>query len=91
MGRFVRKSDLEDGFAVLCLADLYGYCTARVADLRELLPEAVAIEVDGGIGVATLAGVRDAGATLFVSASSIFGADDPVAAYSELAVMAAGA
>ena len=64
---------------------------ARLADLRDRLPEGVAIEVDGGVSVATLAGVRDAGATLFVSASSIFGADDPVAAYTELAVLAAGA
>ncbi len=63
----------------------------RVADLWELLPEGVAIEVDGGIAAASLPAVRDAGATLFVSASSIFGADDPVAAYGELAVLAAGA
>lgn len=63
----------------------------RVADLWELLPEGVAIEVDGGIATASLPAVRDAGATLFVSASSIFGAGDPVAAYSELALLAAGA
>ena len=60
----------------------------RVAELRDLLPEHVAIEVDGGISSATLPGVRDAGATLFVSASSIFGADDPVAAYRELVSLA---
>ena len=61
---------------------------ARVARLRALLPDHVAIEVDGGIGAATLPGVRDAGAGLFVSASSIFGAPDPVAAYRELAELA---
>lgn len=58
--------------------------SARVERLRALLPERVAIEVDGGIGRANLPGVRAAGASLFVSASSIFGATDPVAAYREL-------
>lgn len=60
----------------------------RVARLRALLPDHVAIEVDGGIGTATLPGVRDAGAGLFVSASSIFGAPDPATAYRELAELA---
>ena len=48
------------------------------------------IEVDGGIGTATLPAARAAGATMFVSASSIFGAPDPVAAFRELAGLAAG-
>lgn len=60
----------------------------RVARLRALLPDGVAIEVDGGIGRANLASARDAGANMFVSASSIFGAADPVAAYLELAELA---
>ena len=41
----------------------------------------VAIEIDEGIASETLPAVRGAGAQLFVSASSIFGAADPVAAY----------
>lgn len=61
---------------------------ARVAALRQMLPDDVAIEVDGGIGAATLPGVRDAGAGMFVSASSIFGAADPVSAYVELSGLA---
>jgi ribulose-phosphate 3-epimerase len=56
----------------------------RVVALRRLLPERVVIEVDGGIGAATLPLVREAGATWFVSASSIFGAPDPIGAYREL-------
>jgi ribulose-phosphate 3-epimerase len=60
----------------------------RVTRLRSLLPDRVAIEVDGGIGRETLPQAREAGATLFVSASSIFGAADPLAAYRELAGMA---
>ncbi len=60
----------------------------RVADLRSLLPDHVAIEVDGGIGRDSLPVARDAGAGLFVSASSIFGSPDPPSAYAELADLA---
>jgi ribulose-phosphate 3-epimerase len=61
----------------------------RVARLRSLLPERVVIEVDGGIGPATLPAARDAGALMLVSASSVFGAPDPVAAFGELSALAA--
>jgi ribulose-phosphate 3-epimerase len=64
--------------------------TAKVARLRELLGPELPIEVDGGIDAATARECRDAGATLFVAGSSIFGATDPAAAYAELAA-AAGA
>ncbi len=62
----------------------------KIARLREILPDTVPIEVDGGIDAATLPLARDAGATLFVSASAVFGAADPAAAYLELAGLAAG-
>lgn len=68
-----------------------GATPSRIARLRAALPGHVAIEVDGGIGAETLAPSRDAGATLFVSASSIFGAPDPVAAYRDLAALAGAA
>jgi len=61
----------------------------RVARLRELLPARVVIEVDGGIGEATLPAARAAGATMLVSASSIFGTADPVAAFRALSELAA--
>lgn len=61
----------------------------RVRRLAALLDGRALIQVDGGIGVATLPAARDAGTELFVSASSIFGAPDPVAAYRELAALAA--
>jgi ribulose-phosphate 3-epimerase len=64
--------------------------TAKVARLRELLGPDVPIEVDGGIDAETTSLTRDAGATLFVAGSSIFGSDDPAAAYTEI-VAAAGA
>ena len=59
--------------------------TAKVARLRELLPGGMPIEVDGGIDAGTAGPSAEAGATLFVAGSSIFGAPDPVAAYRELA------
>jgi ribulose-phosphate 3-epimerase len=64
--------------------------TAKVARLRELLPDGMPIEVDGGIDVETAGPVAEAGATLFVAGSSIFGERDPAAAYREMAA-AAGA
>jgi ribulose-phosphate 3-epimerase len=60
----------------------------RIAAVRALLPPELPVEVDGGIGAETLPLARDAGASLFVSASSIFGAADPVAAYRQLAALA---
>jgi ribulose-phosphate 3-epimerase len=43
------------------------------------------IEVDGGIDAATAGSVAEAGASLFVAGSAIFGSDDPAAAYAEIA------
>ncbi len=51
---------------------------------------AATIEVDGGIDPSTVARVADAGASLFVAGSAIFGAADPARAYAEIAA-AAGA
>jgi ribulose-phosphate 3-epimerase len=64
--------------------------TAKIARLRELLPEGMPIEVDGGIDERTAALTAEAGATLFVAGSSIFAKDDPAAAYAGV-VEAAGA
>ncbi len=60
----------------------------KVARLRAELPDDVWIEVDGGIALGTLPAARDAGASWFVSASSIFGAADPIGAYRGLAELA---
>ena len=48
------------------------------------------IEVDGGVDARTAGPAAEAGATLFVAGSSIFGASDPATAYREIAA-AAGA
>lgn len=61
----------------------------RIRALRSLLPESVPIQVDGGVGVANIRELRDAGATLFVSGASIFGSDDVAAAYRQLADLVA--
>jgi ribulose-phosphate 3-epimerase len=63
---------------------------AKVARLRQLLAEGVALEVDGGIDVDTAPACAAAGATLLVAGSAVLGAPDPAAAYSALAA-AAGA
>jgi ribulose-phosphate 3-epimerase len=61
----------------------------KVTRLRALAGDA-AIEVDGGVDAGTAPLVADAGATLFVAGSAVFGSDDPAEAYREIAA-AAGA
>lgn len=56
----------------------------RLAALREMLPDHVLLQVDGGVGAGNAGSTRAAGADLIVSASAIFGAPDPVASYREL-------
>ena len=47
-----------------------------------------AIEVDGGIDAGTAPSVAEAGASLFVAGSAIFGAADPAHAYRDIAASA---
>jgi ribulose-phosphate 3-epimerase len=61
----------------------------KIARLAEVVGEAK-IEVDGGIDTATAGIVAEAGASLFVAGSAVFGSDDPAAAYTAIA-SAAGA
>ena len=64
---------------------------AKLARLRTLLDGAAVIEVDGGIEVDTAGACRDAGASLFVAGSAIFGAPDPAEAYRAIAAAAGAA
>lgn len=48
----------------------------KVQALRERYPE-LNIEVDGGIGPATIDQAADAGANVIVAGSAVFGAKDP--------------
>jgi ribulose-phosphate 3-epimerase len=56
----------------------------RIRRLRNLLADDADLEVDGGIDLETAPSCAEAGATLFVAGTAIFGADDPGAAYVRL-------
>lgn len=60
----------------------------RLKELRAMLPDGVALEVDGGVSPKTVTDVATAGANLLVAGSAIFGAADPAAAFAELAASA---
>jgi ribulose-phosphate 3-epimerase len=97
---FNPESEPEDVAAVsgdadllLCMAIHPGYSGQqfrdetydRVRRLRGALPDAVNIQVDGGVGTGNIRQIRAAGATLLVAATAIFGADDVAGAYRQLA------
>ncbi|HJZ60907.1 MAG TPA: ribulose-phosphate 3-epimerase [Miltoncostaeaceae bacterium] len=84
---YVNVMGVDPGFSG---QDFIATTPDRIAAVRALVPPDMPVEVDGGIHAATLPLARDAGASLFVSASGIFGHDDPVAAYRELAGLAGG-
>lgn len=77
---------------VLCMSIHPGYsgqafmpeALNRLARVRELLPDYVRVQVDGGINHGTALAARDAGADLLVAGSAIFWNDRPGAAYGEL-------
>jgi ribulose-phosphate 3-epimerase len=59
----------------------------KIEHLREIIDSralSTDIEVDGGIDLRTAAQARDAGASVFVAGTSVFRADDPVAAVRQL-------
>jgi ribulose-phosphate 3-epimerase len=77
---------------VLCMSVHPGYSgqqfiaesLERVRTLRGLLPEGMPIQVDGGIGPDNIRALYEAGATLFVAATAIFGREDLPRAYRRL-------
>ena len=60
----------------------------KIARLRRVLPSEAPLEVDGGVDRHSAGVCREAGATLFVAGSAVFGANDPAAAYAELVELA---
>ena len=64
---------------------------AKVVRLRALVGPDLPIQVDGGIGAVTAGIAQEAGATLFVAGSAVFGADDPASAYRTIADAAGAA
>lgn len=85
----------EGADLVLCMSIHPGYsgqefmpeAVARIERLRELVPEGIRVQVDGGINATTIGRAREAGADLLVAGSAIFWRDDPAAAYRELAAL----
>jgi ribulose-phosphate 3-epimerase len=77
---------------VLCMSIHPGYsgqkfmpeALDRIRRLRALLPDEKPIQVDGGVGIDNVRELRDAGATLLVAGSSVYGGDDPGTAYRTL-------
>jgi ribulose-phosphate 3-epimerase len=77
---------------VLCMSIEPGYSGQefmpesldRIRTVRSVLPEHVPVQVDGGIGPENIKAVRDAGASLFVAGTSIFGREDLPRAYRRL-------
>jgi ribulose-phosphate 3-epimerase len=56
----------------------------KIRRLRALIGPGPALEVDGGVDASTAGACAEAGATLFVAGSAVFGADDPAAAFREI-------
>jgi ribulose-phosphate 3-epimerase len=82
-----------DGFdLVLCMSIHPGYsgqdfmpdAIPRIRTLRQLLPEDVLIQVDGGVGTENARELYHAGASLLVAGTSIFGMEDLPRAYRRL-------
>ncbi len=77
---------------VLCMSIEPGYsgqefmpeAVGRLQKLRALLPDAVHLQVDGGIGNDNVRSVYDAGADLIVCGTAIFGMEDLPRAYRRL-------
>ena len=80
---------------VLCMSIHPGYSgqpfmpesILRVQRLRELLPDGVFIQVDGGVGPDNVRDLREAGARLLVAGSSVFGRPDVAEAYRTLGAL----
>jgi ribulose-phosphate 3-epimerase len=77
---------------VLCMSVHPGYSgqafiresVERIRTLRELLPKSMHVQVDGGVGADNIRELHEAGATLFVAATAIFGEEDLPRAYRRL-------
>jgi ribulose-phosphate 3-epimerase len=77
---------------VLCMSIEPGYsgqkfmpeAFERLRRLRELLPETMQLQVDGGVNHENIGAANEAGANLLVAATAVFGGGDAAAGYREL-------
>ena len=88
-----RVAEAADGVDIVLCMSIHPGCSGqqfmpdaldRVARLRAALPEGVPIQVDGGVGVENARSIRDAGASLLVAGSSVFGGDEIARSYRAL-------
>jgi ribulose-phosphate 3-epimerase len=81
-----------DADIVLCMSIHPGYsgqtfmpeALGRIATLRDVLPDEIPIQVDGGIDEDNIRSVFDAGARLMVAGNAIFSREDVPGAYRRL-------
>ena len=93
----VQSAIAADVDLVLCMSIEPGYsgqkfmpeAFERLRRLRELLPDEIRLQVDGGVNDHNVGAAHGAGADLLVAATAVFGGGDPAAAYAAL-VTAAG-
>jgi ribulose-phosphate 3-epimerase len=86
----------EDIWVALCMSVNPGWggqafipsSLGKLARLRELIGPDVELEVDGGVDRDTAGPCAQAGATLFVAGTAVFGAPDPGEAYRDIATRA---
>ena len=89
---------LEDVELVLCMTVNPGWggqpflprSVDKLRRLRALVGEKALIEVDGGIGPKNIRDCAEAGASVFVAGTSVFGTDDPAKAVRELSAAISG-
>jgi ribulose-phosphate 3-epimerase len=82
----------RDADLVLCMSIHPGYSGQpfleesyeRLRRLRAVLPLEILVQVDGGVSRANIRSAYDAGATLLVASSAIFGDEDLAGAYERL-------
>jgi ribulose-phosphate 3-epimerase len=86
----VAEAAIEAGVdLVLCMSIEPGYSGQqfmpeafdRLRRLRGLLPEAMRLQVDGGVNRENIRAAREAGANLLVAATAVFGEGGPAAGY----------
>jgi ribulose-phosphate 3-epimerase len=89
---YAAHAAMAAGVVIVCMSIEPGYSGQefmpeaydRIRTVRSLVPPQMPVQVDGGIGADNIRAVRDAGATLFVAGSSIFGREDLTRAYRRL-------
>jgi ribulose-phosphate 3-epimerase len=89
---------LDDVALVLCMTVNPGWggqpflpgSIDKLRRLRAVVGERALIEVDGGVGAENIRDCAEAGASVFVAGSSVFGTPDPAGAIRELAAALSG-